>query len=128
MSGTFYVFRYLKKYTVFLSSEDQPTAYGVLALTDPFEDLVGPYLPVMTETTLLPFKDKIVYDSILNSYRISFGGGIRRSLKESYENAKQRRGIVTSLPIVEAKPMAKMTLVKKPSKKKSPNPFKKPLA
>src|SRR5450432_2696548 len=99
VAGTFYIFRYLKKYTVFLSSEDQPIAYGVLALTEPFEDLVGPYLPVMTETILLPFKDKIIYDGHLNSFRISFGSGMLRSFKESYESAKKRLGIVTSLPI-----------------------------
>ena len=75
VSGTFYIFRYLKKYTVFLLWQDQPIAYGVLALTDPIENLVGPYLPVMTETTLLPFKDKIVYDGLLSSFNISFGGG-----------------------------------------------------
>ena len=66
VSGTFYIFRYLKKHTVFLSSEDQPIAYGVVALTDPFENLVGPYLPVMVETTLLPFKDKIMLTAFRN--------------------------------------------------------------
>src|SRR5262245_37547297 len=35
--GKFYVFRQLKKYMVFLSTEKQPIAYGVLALTQPFE-------------------------------------------------------------------------------------------
>ncbi len=116
VSGTFYIFRYLKKYTDFLSLGDHPIAYGVLALTDPFEDLIGPYLPVMTKTRLLPFKDKIVYDSILNSYRISFGGGIRRSLKESYNKAKKRLGIVTSLPVSEAKPVPKKLAAKKAAK------------
>jgi hypothetical protein len=34
--------------------------------------VVGPYLPVLTQTVLLPFKGMIVYDGLLNSYRISF--------------------------------------------------------
>ncbi|HVX13659.1 MAG TPA: DUF6398 domain-containing protein [Pirellulales bacterium] len=97
--GTFYVFRELKKYTVFLSSAKQPVAYGVLALSQPFEDLVGPYLPVLTETVLLPFKGRIVYDGLMSSYNVSFGGGIRRSLNESFKEAKARHGIVTSLPM-----------------------------
>jgi hypothetical protein len=42
VSGTFYIFRYLKKYTAFLLWQEQPIAYGVVALTDPFEDLIGP--------------------------------------------------------------------------------------
>src|SRR6266542_2666049 len=77
--GKFYVFRQLKKYMVFLSTDKQPIAYGVLALSQPFEELVGPYLPVLTETVLLPFKDMIVSAGLLNTHRISFGRGIRRS-------------------------------------------------
>lgn len=99
IAGKFYIFRELKKYTVFLSSDQQPIAYGVLALSQPFEELIGPYLPVLVQTVLLPFKDKIVYDGLLNSYRISFGPGIRRSLNESFKEAKERHGIVTSLPM-----------------------------
>jgi Domain of unknown function (DUF6398) len=97
--GKFYVFRELKKHTVFLSTDKQPVAYGVLALSQPFEEVIGPYLPVLTQTVLLPFKGMIVYDGLLNSYRISFGPGIRRSLNESFKEAKARHGIVTSLPM-----------------------------
>jgi hypothetical protein len=99
VAGKFYLFRELKKYTVFLSVDPQPIAYGVLAVTEPFEDLVGPYLPILAETVLLPFKGQIVYDGLLNAYRVSFGPGIRRSLNEHFKEAKERHGIVTSLPI-----------------------------
>jgi hypothetical protein len=53
----------------------------------------------MTESVLLPFKDKIVYDGLITSYHISFGPGIRRSLNESFKEAKRRHGILTSLPM-----------------------------
>jgi hypothetical protein len=101
VSGKFFVFRYLKNYAVFLGAEDPPVAYGVLGLTDPLEDMIGPYLPVWVETMLLPFKDKIVCDGLLSTYGISFGPGIRRDLNESYKEAKERQGIVTSLPVDE---------------------------
>ena len=101
VAGDFFIFRYLKKYAVFLSSERLPVAYGVLALTQPFEELVGPYLPVMISAVLLPFRDKLIYDGLLGGYPVSFGGGIRCSLKETYESAKQRLGIVTSLPVID---------------------------
>src|SRR5262249_15484095 len=39
--GKFYVFLQLKKYMVFLSSTNPAIAYGVLALSQPFEELVG---------------------------------------------------------------------------------------
>jgi hypothetical protein len=117
VAGKFYIFRELKQYTVFLSSGKEPVAYGVLALSQPFEELVGPYLPVLIETVLLPFKDVIVYDGLLNAYRISFGPGIRRSLNESYKEAKARHGIVTSLPMSN-EPLP----VKAPKAKPTPKP------
>jgi hypothetical protein len=105
VAGKFFLFRELKQFTVFLSTDKPPVAYGVLALSQPFEELVGPYLPILTETVLLPFKDKIVYDGLLNTYRISFGPGVRRSLDESYKEAKARHGIIALLPM-SARPPA----------------------
>ncbi len=83
--GTFYILRELAKYTVFLSTDKPPIAYGVLALSDPFDLLIGRPLPIMVQTVLLPFKDKIVYDGLLTSRNISFGPGIRRSFNESFK-------------------------------------------
>lgn len=99
VTGKFYVFRELKKYTVFLSTTSPAIAYGVLALSQPFEDLIGPYLPVLTQTVLLPFKGVIVYDGLMSSYNLSFGPGIRRNLNQDFKEAKARHGIVTSLPM-----------------------------
>lgn len=102
VSGTFYVFRYLKTHTIFLSSTEPVVAYGVLALFDPFEAVVGPHLPRMVETTLLPFKGKIVYDGLVSGDNVSFGAGIKRRLNEQYKEAKERFGVVTSLPMEKA--------------------------
>ena len=99
VKGDFLVVRHLRNYTVFLSIGEKPLkAYGVLGLVDPLEELIGPYLPVMVETVLLPFNDKITYDSIISSYSISFGGEMRRSFNDAYQEAKMRFGIITSLP------------------------------
>src|SRR5687768_13716225 len=38
VAGKFYLFRELKQYTVFLSTGKEPVAYGVLALSQPFEE------------------------------------------------------------------------------------------
>jgi hypothetical protein len=118
VAGKFLIFRSLKKHTIFLGIDDPPVAYGVTALTDPIEELVGPYLPRMVETVLLPFRDKIVYDGILSSFNISFGGGIKRSLNDTYKETKDRLGIVTSLP-VSAQPVPN-TKPKRKKKRTSP--------
>ena len=94
----FYLFRYLKKYAIFLDDSSPPKAYGVLALKSDFQDMVGPWLPVFLKAVLLPFKGQIIYDSILIPYPVSFGPGIRRDLKEAYQEAKARFGIITALP------------------------------
>lgn len=65
--------------------------------------MLGPYLPIMVEAALLPFNNKIIYDSILISYRITFGSSIRRSFNEAYQEAKSRFGIITSLPFLPEK-------------------------
>jgi len=102
VTGTFYVFRYLRDYAVFLTESDPVVAYGVVALFDPFEALVGPHLPRLVTTTLLPFKGRIVYDGLLVGYNVTFGGGVKRRLNEEYQEAKAERGILTSLPDSDA--------------------------
>jgi hypothetical protein len=98
----FYIFRYLKRYTVFFRSTDEPNKlYGVLGLADPIEIVVGPYLPILAKAALLPIKGQIIYDGLLYCYSISFGGGFRGMLNEEYKESKERNGIITSLPYDE---------------------------
>jgi hypothetical protein len=98
VQGTFYILRYLKKHTIFLDSHEPPRAYGVLALASPFEEMFRGTTPVMVEAVLLPFKGKIIYDGILRAYPILLGRGIREDLQDSYQEAKARFGVITSLP------------------------------
>jgi len=98
VAGDFYIYRCLTRYTIFLTTGEPVVAYGVLSLMDSFEDLIGPRLPYLCMTVLLPFKGKIVYDGLLSGYNITYGSGIRRRLKDYYDNAKERQGIITSLP------------------------------
>jgi hypothetical protein len=107
--GQFYIFRYLSKYAIFLNTDSPKKAYGVLALADPFEALVGPYLPRLIHTVLLPFKDKIIYDGLLAGHNITFGGGVKQRLNEEYREAKEVFGIITSLPESESPPKKSKT-------------------
>ena len=96
VSGTFQIYRLLKKHSIFIGEKDQ--VYGVLALHDSLEDIFyGRSLPVMVKAVLLPFKGRIVYDGLLRSYNVYFGGGIRSSLHEVYMAAKQNGRIITTL-------------------------------
>jgi hypothetical protein len=94
----FVILRYLKNYTIFLDIDEQPKAYGVLALMTPLNEMFGPALPLMVEATLLPFKERIIYDGIILRDNIIFGGGLRRDFNDAYQQAKARFGIILSLP------------------------------
>ncbi len=99
VAGKFYIVRGLKKYTVFLSSQKPSVAYGVLALSQPFARMVGPFLPILVEAVLLPFRGRIVHDGLMRKFDMTLGGGVKRLLDTSYKAAKTRHGIVTSLPM-----------------------------
>ena len=95
--NNFIILRFLKKYTVFLD-EKKKLLYGVIGITNPLSDMIDEHcLPMMTETTLMPFYDRIIYDGTLSCYNISFGLNFRRHYKELYSEIKAKKGIICSL-------------------------------
>lgn len=95
--GTFYIFRYLKRYTVFLDDKTPPQAYGVLGITSKIEDLFMRAPPILVKTVLLPWRDKIVYDGLVLAYNLYLGAGIRGTLNRIYQRIKATTGIVETL-------------------------------
>jgi hypothetical protein len=114
LEGAFFIERYLKPHTIFLSEGSPARAYGVLGLVSPMEEIVGPRLPVYVQAVLLPFEGRITYDSLLAPYAISFGPGIRRSLRDAYRDAQEREGVITALspPTPPASPEARRTALR----------------
>lgn len=97
VEGQFFIFRHLKKYTLFINSESPARGYGVLGLTDSVESVIGPDLPIYVKAVLLPFENRVIYDSLLVPYALHFGGGYRRSLTDTYRDIQERGGIITNL-------------------------------
>lgn len=95
--GKFYIYSYRDPYAIFIADRPPYKAYGVCALERPFSALVGSALPVMTETVLLPFNHKIIYDGTLQPYPFYFGRSIRGSLSETYGKAIAQFGIIEDL-------------------------------
>ncbi len=96
IEGKFILFRHLKKYSIFLGTDDPPRAFGVQGLASGLDEMF-PYLPVLVEAVLLPFEEKLIYDSFLIPYNITFGGGMKSEFNESYRQAKSGEGIIASL-------------------------------
>lgn len=100
--GTFFIERLLKKQAIFIKDDE---VYAVLGLFDPLDEMFDKrMLPVYCQAILLPFKDVIVYDGLLSSYPVFFGGGVKGNLKETYNRAKQRGEIIVSLGVEGAQP------------------------
>jgi hypothetical protein len=100
--GTFFIERLLQKHAIFIGGEK---VYAVLGLYDPLEELFDKRsLPVYCQAVLLPFRDVIVYDGLISSYPVFFGGGVKGNLKEAYNRAKQRGEIIVSLGAEGAQP------------------------
>lgn len=94
--GDFYIERMLKKYNIFISSNDK--VYAVLGLYDALEEIIHKSrLPMYVRAVLLPFKGIIIYDGLFQSTNIFFGGNITAELKEVYLSAKQNGEIIESL-------------------------------
>lgn len=69
LAGNFFVVRALKNYTVLLTDfAPHARAYGVVGLTDSMAETMILPLPVYIQTVLLPFEDRIIYDSLLTTY------------------------------------------------------------
>jgi hypothetical protein len=116
-AGIFYIERFLKKYTVFISDTDR--VYGVLGLRDSLEDIIHKsYLPLMVKAVLLPFKGQIVYDGLFQSRNIIFGGGIKSDLKQLYLAAKNAGQIIESFDPVQRQSVVKV--MPKPSQDFAP--------
>ena len=99
----FIVIKHVKEYSLFFNPDNQKV-YGVKGITDSFEEKFRGYAPVMVDITLIPFKEHLIYDGLFAPYNISFGGGIRSSLKQESEAAIQRFGIITDF--LNGKPLS----------------------
>jgi len=97
IEGNFIIVRYLKNYSVFLDDANN-LLYGVIGITNPISELISAeVLPIMVKTVLLPFKDRIIYDSLLHVYNIQIGPNMRRGIKERYSEIKAKNGIICTL-------------------------------
>ena len=92
--GNFYVERLLKKHAILMRDEE---VYGVLGILLGFDELIHKSrLPLLINTVLLPFKGRIVYDGLFGAHSVTFGGGVKRRLKDTYMRSKQNNRIIES--------------------------------
>ena len=97
VSGEFILERNLKRGSVFISSEDEQV-YLVSGIFSSWEEIIPQAdLPILLRATLIPFKDRIIYDSIVTGSNVIIGRGYAKIFKDIYLSAKQAKSIHTSL-------------------------------
>lgn len=95
IAGDFLIYKHLKKYTVFMGNGG---LYGVVGIASTIEELFPSFvLPRYSKAVLIPFEGKIIYDSLISSYNITYGSGIRKSFNEEYRELKNIAGVITTL-------------------------------
>jgi hypothetical protein len=96
VKGSFFLLRHLKKGSIFIGDDNQ--VYSVHGIQDALDEVIPSYaLPLMVEAILLPFKGRIIYDGLLQSYSVIIGGGIGSDLDHAYTVAKHKDRIITTL-------------------------------
>ncbi|MDD4029513.1 MAG: SEC-C metal-binding domain-containing protein [Caldisericia bacterium] len=94
--GMFFLVDYTPEYAVILGvgENKEDRLYGIKGISRSLSDAMQREIPIQLETVLLPFKDKIIYDSYMTSMPISYGEGAKKALREMYERAL-KHGIIT---------------------------------
>ncbi|WP_323088531.1 hypothetical protein [Allobaculum sp. JKK-2023] len=74
---------------------DNDRVYCVSPFVSNWQEMVrDQQLPVMIETTLLPFKNQTTYDGLLRKMPMMFGPGVRSNLKEVYSTVRKAGAII----------------------------------
>ena len=95
VSGKFLLERHLKKGSSFVALNSR-TVYIVKGIDLSLQEMFAE-LPVSIETTLLPFRDKIIYDGTIINSKPVFDRWTKASCESLYSVSKQLKLIVTSL-------------------------------
>lgn len=99
IKGQFLVVKHLSKYTVLMTfSDEQPIyLYATHGISDPLEYALPYPVPFAVNLVLLPWNDKIIYDSLATASNVSFSAGLRSSVNEGYNQIKAKYGIIKDL-------------------------------
>ena len=97
IQGTFMMERHLKSGTIFISMTDEEV-YQVSGIVSSWEEMFfGAPMPLIIEATFMPFRDVIISDGLVMTYNILIGGGMKRTYKDIYMDAKKNGRIHRTL-------------------------------
>jgi len=82
---TFVVLKQTKSFSVFMEPE-QNAFYHITAITEPIETKLN-YIPVLVETAIFNFHNKLVYDGLFKGGNMQIGSNYKKQFLEDYHEA-----------------------------------------
>ena len=99
VKGQFALIKYAPDHAVLMRMDkgEAVKLYAVKGMTTSIAEAMHRKLPVMLTTVLLPFGDKIIYDSFMGSHAVEYGGGIMNMFEGEYAKSMKTHGLATKL-------------------------------
>ncbi len=96
--GDFVCVKYYAGYAVFRPmNDDDGNHYAVLALTTDFYEMLPIDPPSIVSTSLLPYKDMIIWDGLAGQRPLLFGRNMCREFEEELQACRKEKRIITRL-------------------------------
>ena len=95
IQSDFIILKCLTRYCLFIDCKTN-LVYAVKALSDPFDRFFRRF-PAYCSTTILPFRNTIIYDGFISTQGVSLGAGLSAGMNEKYKQAKKNNAIITTL-------------------------------
>ena len=98
ITGSFFIERIMTTGAVFISVDDGQT-YLVSGITSDIEESVSnEQLPCFVETTLLPYRGRIIYDSVIRATPVYLKAEGVNALRDWFRLARNEKRLVKTLP------------------------------
>lgn len=99
VTGQFICIKYYKKHAIFVHNEkDFPTQYyAALAIVDDFDEMLPLNPPCILNVGLLPYKDIIIWDGLVQHYPFLIGPNMKQSLNDELQQYKREKKIISKL-------------------------------
>jgi len=94
VSNRFIAVKHYKNCTILLGDEK---LYAVRGISNSLQETYPVSPPYYLSTVLIPFKGRIIYDSIFYPYQIRFGGNMKASLNQEFKEIVAKHGIIETL-------------------------------
>jgi len=99
IKGTFMVWKYTPEYAIMTGEKKTkvPKIYAVKGIRKHISEVLQKEIPLAVETVLIPFMDKIIFDTFIAPYPVSFNINGERLGTQEIDDDIQKYGIITRL-------------------------------